>query len=187
MFLRRTKRREPVPVTMSGVRMGERLLQIGLDHPALAGMIAAKVGLSGSAAAAVEDSDSAARAHASAADAGVLMDVQTAPLTRLPFPDAGFDVVVVHTARGRLPSLDAGTRASALGECYRVLRHGGRVVAIEAGRRGGLSSLFGSGAIANPEYEKAGGTIAALESAGFRPVRLVGDLEGFRFIEGLKS
>jgi SAM-dependent methyltransferase len=172
---------------MSGVRMGERLLQIGLDDPAVAGMIAAKVGLSGSAAAAVEDQGSAARAQASAAEAGVLVDVQTTPLTSLPFPDAGFDVVVVHTTRGRLPSLDAGARMSALKECHRVLRHGGRLVAIEAGRRSGLSSLFGSGTPSSPEYEAAGGTVAALESAGFRPVRLVGDLEGFRFIEGLKS
>ena len=50
MFLRKTKQRDPLPVTMSGVRMGERLLQVGGDAAALAGALAAKVGLSGAAA-----------------------------------------------------------------------------------------------------------------------------------------
>ena len=51
MFLRKPARElEPLPIAMSGVRMGERALQIGLDNPALAGAIAAKVGLSGTAA-----------------------------------------------------------------------------------------------------------------------------------------
>ncbi len=40
MFLRKT-RIEPLPVTMSAVRMGERVLQIGVDDPAVASAIAA--------------------------------------------------------------------------------------------------------------------------------------------------
>jgi hypothetical protein len=48
MFLRKT-RIEPLPVTMSAVRMGERVLQIGVDDPAVASAIAGKAGLSGNA------------------------------------------------------------------------------------------------------------------------------------------
>ena len=48
MFLRKS-RIEPLPVTMSAVRMGERVLQVGLDDPALASTLAGKAGLSGSA------------------------------------------------------------------------------------------------------------------------------------------
>ena len=70
MFLRKS-RIEPLPVTMSAVRMGERVLQIGVDDPALASAIAAKVGLSGNAAIAVTDDRDAARAHGAAAHAGV--------------------------------------------------------------------------------------------------------------------
>src|SRR5512139_2209337 len=98
MFLRKAKRREPVPITMSGVRMGERLLQVGIDDAAVAGAIAAKVGLSGSAAAIVSDAASATQMQAAAFEASVLVDVQTAPLDHMPFADAAFDVVVVHSA-----------------------------------------------------------------------------------------
>ena len=54
------------------------------------------------------------------------VDVETADMTRLPFPDAGFDVVVsslaIHNIHGR-----EGRRA-AVGEAARVLRPGGRLV-----------------------------------------------------------
>ena len=36
-FLRKTKSTEPLPIVMCGVRMGERVLQIGIDDPSLAG------------------------------------------------------------------------------------------------------------------------------------------------------
>ena len=40
---RRAANRDSMPVTMTSVRMGERLLQIGVDDPALVGALAAKV------------------------------------------------------------------------------------------------------------------------------------------------
>lgn len=187
VFLRKAKRREPVPVTMSGVRMGEKLLQVGLDDAAIAGAIAAKVGLSGSAAAAVDSEELAAQARSSALESGVLVDVQVSPLERLPFDAGSFDVVVVHGSRGLLPRLAAGTRTAAAGEWHRVLRHGGRVVAIEPGPRSGLAGLFRGGAEPDPAYEAAGGTLAVLQAGGFRAVRVVGQLEGLTFTEGLKS
>ena len=187
MFLRKTKRREPVTVTMSGVQMGEKLLQIGLDDAAVAGAIAAKVGLSGSAAAAVETDALAAQARSSAQDAGVLVDVHVTAFDRLPFDDGAFDIIVVHSARGRLPRLPAEARTAAAREWRRVLRHGGRVVTIEPGPRGGLAGLLRGGAAPDPAYDAAGGTLAVLQSGGFRAVRTVGQLEGFTFVEGLKS
>ena len=75
--------RDSIPVTMTGVRMGERLLQIGVDDPSLVGALAAKVGLSGTAAVAVDNERDANRARAVAAKAGVLIDVQVAPWSRL--------------------------------------------------------------------------------------------------------
>jgi ubiquinone/menaquinone biosynthesis C-methylase UbiE len=187
MFLRKAKQREPVTITMSGVRMGERLLQIGVDDAAVASAIAAKVGLSGSAAAVVADAEADARVRQGAADAGALIDVHTAPLGSLPFADAAFDVVVVHTVGGLLQSMTADARAAALRECRRVLRQGGRIVTIEAGTRSGVGSLLRSKPAVKSEHNGTGGTVAALEGAGFRPVRVVGDLEGFLFTEGLKT
>jgi hypothetical protein len=50
----------------------------------------------------------------------------------------------------------------------------------------GLRGWFG-GAKVDAQYEAAGGTAAALEAAGFRAVRTLGDRQGYRFIEGLKA
>ena len=63
---------------------------------------------------------------------------------------------------------------------------GGRLVVIEAGPAdgGGLGGLLGRRR-ADP-YVEAGGAVPALEAAGFRPVRVLGEREGYRFIEGLK-
>ena len=185
MFLRKAKRREPVPVTMSGVRMGERLLQVGDADAAVAGAIAAKVGLSGSAAAVATDDAGAARARASAAEAGVLVDVHIAPFDRLPFADGAFDVVVVHGLDRLTSRLDQHALIAAAREWHRVVRQGGRVITIEAGTRSGLAALF-RGSPPAPASSGSSAT-AVLESGGFRPVRNVGDLEGFKFSEGLKS
>ena len=187
MFLRKAKQREPVPITMSGVRMGERLLQIGVDDATVASAIAAKVGLSGTAAAVVTDADAETRVRYGAAEAGALIDVHVAPLEALPFDAGAFDVVVVHSVRGMLQSLAAEARLAALRDWRRVLRHGGRIVTIEEGVRGGVGGLLRGQAVVNADYVSSGGTVGALEAAGFRPVRVVGELEGFRFTEGLNT
>ncbi len=188
MFLRKTtKERTPASVTMTGVRMGERLLQIGMGESAAVGAIAAKVGLSGSAAWAVAEEASAEKARRAAASAGALVDVRVTPLDLLPFPDEGFDVVVVHDLRG-LIGLGAPARAAALVQCHRVLRGGGRIIAVEPGAHRGFLGQFGA-LLRQPERAQAGaagGTMALLEAAGFRPVRVVGELDGFTFTEGLK-
>lgn len=185
MFLRKT-RVEPLPVTMSAVRMGERVLQIGVDDPAIASTIAAKAGLSGNAAIVVTDERDAARARNASAGAGVLVDVRVAPPSSLPFDVDAFDIVIVHSTSGRIASLDAQARLAATREWHRVLRHGGRVMTIEAGPATGLASVF-KPQRSNQEYESSGGIIAALETAGFRPVRLLAEREGYRFSEGIKS
>jgi len=183
MFLRKTKAREPLPITMTGVRMGERLLQIGIDDPAVAGAIAAKVGLSGTAAVAVGDQAGAARANAAAAEAGALIEITVTDLDALPYPDGSFDVVVVNGMRAPIGGPAGGVSAAALKQCLRVLRPGGRGMAITPGPRTGLGALL-KPAVAEVAGDSAA---AALTAAGFHPVRVVGELEGFRFTEGLKA
>jgi hypothetical protein len=185
MFLRKS-RIEPLSVTMSAVRMGERVLQIGVDDPAVASAIAAKVGLSGHAAIAVTDDRDAARAHGAAAHAGILVDVKVTPLAPLPFDNEAFDLVIVHSMRGLLSSLDANARVVAIREWHRVTRQGGRVMTIEPGAVSGIKSLIQQRR-SDDAYEGRGGIVAALESAGFRPVRLLADREGHKFAEGIKS
>jgi ubiquinone/menaquinone biosynthesis C-methylase UbiE len=188
MFLRRSAvGRDPLPIVMSGVRMGERVLQVGVDDPKVAGALAAKVGLSGHSAIVVSDEAAAVKARGAAAENGALVDVHVSNLAPLPYPEKAFDVVVINSVRGLLASLEPSMRQGALRELHRVLRPGGRLVTIEGGTRSGLASLLRSDPARDSDFEKSGGSVAALRAAGFSPVRLLGDLEGFRFTEGLKS
>ena len=185
MFLRKS-RVEPLPVTMSAVRMGERVLQIGIDDPGLASALAAKVGLSGDAAIVVTDDADAARARTAAGSAGVLVDVQVTPLAPLPFESGEFDLVIAHSMRGLVSSLDSTARTAALREWHRVLRTGGRVMTIEAGAAGGLKGLLRQ-PHGDDAYKASGGVVRALEEAGFRAVRILAEREGYRFAEGIKA
>ena len=187
-FLRKASvEREPLALTMTGVRMGERVLQVGVSDVRLTAMLAAKPGLSGHAAVVVSDERAAERARAAAAESGLLIDVHLAPLPALPLSDNAFDVVILHEAATTLAALDPGSRTQAIAECFRVLRSGGRLVALEAGTRAGISALLHRAPPPDPAYDAAGGTAAVLEKAGFRAVRLLADREGYRFIEGLKK
>jgi SAM-dependent methyltransferase len=177
---------EPLPLTMVGVRMGERLLQIGIDDPATVGALAKKVGLSGVNALAAPDDATARRADAAAAAGGVLIDVQVTNWRLFPFEAGSFDVVVVHGARGLLASLRPEDRVACLQEARRMLRPGGRLVVIESAPRGGLAGLVRAHAVSEP-YAKRGGAEGALKAEGFRPVRVLGEIEGYIFTEGLKT
>ena len=188
MFLRKpTLTSDPLAVTMSGVRMGERLLQIGGHDAKLAAQLALKPGMSGHAAIVVANQHDVDRVRSAAAQSGVLVDVQTATMSALPFGSNEFDVVVLHGAAGVLAPLDALAREGVVAEIHRVLRSGGRVVALEPGAPTGLAAILRSPPAADPAYERSGGTVAAFEGGGFRPVRLLADREGIRFIEGLKT
>lgn len=185
MFFRKTINREPLPVTMSGVNTGERVLQIGIEEPRVAGAIAARAGLSGQTTMAVADERAAARARSAAEQAGALVDVHVVPWDRLPFSDGAFDAVIVHSTNGLLAAMPDSARMVALREWWRVVRAGGRVVVFERGTPSGLRALLRP-ASPNPDYDAAGGAAPALEAAGFRPVRLLADREGYRFIEGIR-
>src|SRR5690554_487367 len=128
MFFLRKAKFDPLPVAMSGVRMGERALQIEIDEPAISGGIAAKVGLSGHAAIAVSDERHAAKVQTAGNAAGVLIELQVAPHHALPYADGSFDVVVINSANGWLGALDETARQAALREGHRVLRSGGRIL-----------------------------------------------------------
>jgi ubiquinone/menaquinone biosynthesis C-methylase UbiE len=187
MFFRiRKSRIEPFALTMAAASMGERVLQIGLDDPGLASALAAKVGLSGTAALVVDNESEAARAKSAAERAGVFLDVQVTPLDALPFEHASFDLIVVHAMRGLLTSSEQGIHAGVLREGYRVLRAGGRSIVIESAPRGGLAGLLRAQAV-DEDYIASGGAESVLKAAGFHPVRTLAVREGYRFTEGLKS
>jgi SAM-dependent methyltransferase len=180
MFFLRKSSLEQLPVAMSGVRMGERALQIGIADRSVAGAIAAKVGLSGTAAFAVTSEAKAAQARRAAASAGVLVDVQVTP-DSLPFAPDAFDAIIVHAGDRSLPPLGDAPGVALLREGYRVLRTGGRILIIEGGSRG-ITALLRP----RPRGLDPAATVAALTTAGFRGARPLADREGYRFAEALK-
>jgi SAM-dependent methyltransferase len=170
-------------VAMSGIRMGERLLWIGARELPMFGAVAAKVGLSGRAAAVAEDEDGAALIRDAAARAGVLVDLEITPPGSLPFETGSFDLAVIAGPVRLVETLLAGTRSAWLTEGHRVLRPGGRMLIVE---RYGHPRLFGL--LAPPDRTTASGqeAEAGLQAAGFRPVRTLGRRQGLMFVEGLK-
>jgi len=183
MFL---KRQNPhgLAVSMAGAKMGDRLLQVGCAHGGRLGAVAVKVGLSGRAAAVVPDEASADRARKGGAEAGVLVDVEIAPPSRLPHDDGAFDLVVADDTGGLFGTMRPEDRAAAVREMVRVLRPGGRVVMIGAGPRAGLGAILSRGPNA-PSFVSSG-AVAALEADGFRSARIIGEREGLAFVEAIK-
>jgi ubiquinone/menaquinone biosynthesis C-methylase UbiE len=179
---RRMRAMDPLQVAMTGVRMGERYLQIFCSDASLTRGLATKTGLSGVAALVAPDQAHATRARKAAEKAGVLIDVRVEAVTSLSWPDSSFDMVVIDDTAAGFSSLSATDRASSLASVMRVLRAGGRVELIQ--RIGG--GLFG-GAGAGSVNAESDGAEGALRTAGFRPVRTLAEKDGFKFVEGLKG
>ena len=182
MFLRQsTVGREPLAIAMSGVRMGERLLQIGMDTPVVTGLLAAKPGLSGESAMVVPDDATAVSAKRAAENAGALVNIRVHALNAIPFDQQTFDLIVVHNREGQLANL-GDSRTQTLQECRRVIRPGGRIIVIDKGTPSGLTAIFQS----RKDPEARALTVKTLEAAGFRSVRPLGDRDGYSFVEGIK-
>ncbi len=179
--LRKTEPGEPLAVAMSGVKLGDRLLVLGCGDPPLIARLAGKAGLTGRACALDESQEKTARAAAAVERDGVLIEPFTAPWSALPFDPSSFDVVVM---RDVLPALEPEPRVRCVQEALRVLRDGGRCVAIDRGSRGGLGALLGGHG--NQQYASAGGAPRALDAEGFVAVRTIAEREGLVFVEGVK-
>lgn len=169
-------------VGMTGVKMGDRMLQVGCSDGGALAAVAAKVGLSGRAVAVVPDTTSAVRARKGAERQGVLVDVTVAPPTALPVTETDFDLVVVDDAAGQFAAADADIRTATVREAVRILKPGGRVLVISAMPASGIAAMLGRGS-RGPAFDAA----PALEAGGCRFVRLLGESEGLRFVEGTKA
>ena len=165
---RKMRAMDPLQVAMTGVRMGERYLQIFCSDAALTRGLATKTGLSGVAALAATDDKQARQAKKAADKAGVLIDVKVTPATSLTWEDGAFDMVVIDNTGGAFGALNEADRTGCLTDTRRVLRAGGRVEFIE-------------------RMTESTGAEALLAAAGFKPVRSLAERDGFRFVEGLKG
>jgi hypothetical protein len=161
---------DPLHVSMTGVRMGERFLQIGCRDRALLSGLAAKVGLSGSAAVAALDASDAANAAAVGKKVGALIEVQRIDEGRAwPYSPEQFDMIVVDDTQGTFGKIFSTSGRALLGNAMSSLRKGGRIELIS---RTQTNAGFDS--------------TAELTGAGFKPVRVLAERDGFTFIEGLR-
>lgn len=167
---------------MVGVKLGDRLLQIGCGDGGLLAALGSKVGLTGRACGVEPDANQAVRARATAEREGVLVEVVVAPYGMLPYDDESFDVIAVRDVIGALRPYE---RVRCLQDAYRVLRPGGRIIVIEAAERGGLGKFL-TDRSADPSYANAGRASGALRAEGFAPVRVIAEREGFAFTEGTR-
>ena len=170
---------EPLAVTMTAVKLGNRFLSVGLRDLALIAAVAAKSGLTGRACAVDADEARVASAGDALEREGALVEVARAPFGMLPYDESSFDVALIAHL---LPSLTPDVRAQCVSETLRVLRPGGRVVIIEPAPRGGLAALVG-GSRAAPTYE---GPVNTLKEAGFAAVRLLAETDGVLYAEGIR-
>src|SRR5688500_5008504 len=128
---------EPLAVTMTAVKLGNRFLSVGLRDIALIAAVAAKSGLTGRACAVDADEARVASARDGREREGARAEVTRAPVGMWPYDESSFDVALTAHL---LPTLTSDVRAQCVSETLRVLRPGGRAVVIEAAPRGGLAA-----------------------------------------------
>ena len=115
-------------------------------------------------------------------------------LTTLIKPDGGSARVLGHDVvreaelvrarvgmTGQFASVDASTQTAIVTDAVRVLKPGGRILVISAMPAEGLAALLGGAK--GPLFDAE----PALKSGGCRFVRLLGEKEALRFVEGTKA
>lgn len=172
---------ENLAVTMAGVKLGDRLLVAGCSDPHLIATLAVKTGLTGRACAVDESEARTAEAARVAQAEGALIETITAPIVALPIEDAAFDIVVL---RDVLVDAAADARLRVAQEAWRLLRPGGRCIAVQSAPRGALARLLGGG---SPAKGDTASSTRALQEAQFRGVRTLAEREGLAFVEGVKA
>jgi demethylmenaquinone methyltransferase/2-methoxy-6-polyprenyl-1,4-benzoquinol methylase len=116
-------------VEQSGLRPGERVLDVAGGTADLARQFARRVGASGEVVLTDINSAMLKRGRDRLLDAGIVMPAVQCDAERLPFPDCHFDCVSVAFGLRNMTHKDR-----ALLEMYRVLRPGGRLLVLEFSR-----------------------------------------------------
>jgi ubiquinone/menaquinone biosynthesis C-methylase UbiE len=118
-------------LSFAALQNGEAVLDVGCGTGTLAIAASRQIGATGSVTAIDASPAMIARANRKAAKAGARAAFQVAVAENLPFPDRRFDVVLSTLMLHHLPR---STRQQCAREITRVLKSGGRVLAVDFGR-----------------------------------------------------
>jgi SAM-dependent methyltransferase len=177
-LFRHARPQEPLIVSITGVRLGHRIVGVIGSHPEPFLAMAAKVGITGGALALTSDPEAVARVHAAALEHGVLVDA--VPLAvPLPLPDGSFDLALVD------PEPRAGAErapVALLQELRRVLRPGGRAIVAVPAPASAFAGLFGF--TSRPLDVQS--LLDLLKEAGFMAARLLATHGGVGYVEAAR-
>jgi demethylmenaquinone methyltransferase/2-methoxy-6-polyprenyl-1,4-benzoquinol methylase/phosphoethanolamine N-methyltransferase len=154
-------------VEMAGARPGEAVLDVGCGTGTLAIALKADAGASGEVTGIDASPEMIEQARRKAARAGVDAGFEVAPIEGLPFPDGRFDLVVSSFMLHHLPD---GVKRAGLAEVRRVLKPGGRFLAVDFGgtshsHLGHILSMLG-----HTHGASLDALAPAMEEAGFAEV-----------------
>lgn len=117
-------------VELAGIRPGERILDVGCGPGRLAIAAGIVAGMEGETCGIDPAPEMVELAHRNAARAGVRVRFEVGVIEALPYPDDHFDVVLNSLMLHHLPD---ELKRRGLAEIRRVLKPGGRVVAVDFG------------------------------------------------------
>lgn len=174
-LFRKSVPQDPLVVSMTGARLGHRIVIVPSNHDDVVMAIAAKAGLTGHVVVVTPDEARRTALSTRALAAGAL--VETESDVHASADEPAFDIAILD-----LRESDAAVDATTAAALHGRLRQGGRLVVLMSAPRGGLAALFGGAAAPDTTAQTN-----ALLAAGFRTARLLAVRERMVFIEALKS
>ena len=155
-------------VEMAAAAPGEAVLDVGCGTGSLAIALKAKGGASGEVRGIDASPEMIEQSRRKAAKQGAAVEFVVAPIEELPFPEARFDLVVSSFMLHHLPD---GVKRKGLAEVRRVLKPGGRFLAVDFGGTsqsviGHLLSVLGH----SHGHASLAAQLPVMEEAGFTDV-----------------
>src|SRR5262245_16555536 len=163
-FLRRPEHEEPLVVSMTGVRLGDRVVYVGSTRE-LFEPVATRVGLSGQTT--VVATNPEMLKAAAERDGVLIVAVSTIPA------DGNYDLAILETQ---------GAWQDAVRQWRSAVRKGGRLIVIAAQPRGWLGRLRDHSEPPPPDTEIA----HVIEATGWGAGRAIGGRDELRFVESFQ-
>ncbi len=178
--------RHKLALDLAGIASGERVLDIGCGPGTLAILAARRVGPEGEVHGIDPSPEMIELAEKKVANAGVRARFQTGVAERLPFPDESFDLVLSSLMLHHLPD---DVKTQALKEVARVLKPGGRLLAVDMSGSGGpwYWRLMTSVIRHRVPKDYVQQLVRAIAGAGLQPKVLDSDRSQFAFVRATKQ